>query len=159
MGGSCPDGRGSTWKNRRLGGHAEFAAGPSSGRQSLLWSVVVLDRTHLDRERGRPGDRSALFERGAEVGRIDDVEAVQVLLARHASTWVPPLRFPRLLAALSLRIPAFILRKEGPVREKATFIIQFDFISTLMMQDRLGRIELHRPIRTHDVVVLHDRVA
>jgi hypothetical protein len=118
-----------------------------------------LDRTHLDRERGRPGDRSALFERGAEVRRIDNVEAAHVLLARDASTWVPPLRFSRLLVAVSLRIPTFILRKDGPVREKETSIIQFNFISTLMMQDRLGRIELHCPIRTHDVVVLHDRVA
>lgn len=49
--------------------------------QSLLRNAVALDRTHLDRERGRPGDLSAPFERGAEVGRIDDVEAAQVLLA------------------------------------------------------------------------------
>ena len=65
----------------RLTGPAEFAAGPSAGRQSLLRNAVALDRTHLDRERGRPGDLSAPFERGAEVGRIDDVEAAQVLLA------------------------------------------------------------------------------
>src|SRR6266511_2741082 len=41
----------------------------------------ALERPDLDREGGRPGEPAAPFERGVEIGRLDDREPADVLLA------------------------------------------------------------------------------
>src|SRR5207237_10448045 len=62
-------------------GNSSICNPQSSIFSSQLPLVFLSERPHFDRKRGRAGELAPPFERGVEVGRLDDREPADVLFA------------------------------------------------------------------------------